>query len=102
MADPLIVVCPEKVWTKVITAITTGFIRKPESEGGYKFYWTYRDNRGAAPSNSDITDDGNSQILFSELNNEELLFPTPADIYIMVKDADTGNDTSSKVSIALP
>ena len=102
MADPLIVACPEAVWTKIGTAVTTGFVRKPLSEGAYKFYWTYRDTGEAPPDNSDITDGDNAQILFAESNNEELSFPTPADVYIQVKDSDGNTDTSSKVSVALP
>jgi hypothetical protein len=103
MANPLIVVCPEKEWTKVATAITTGFIRRPLDMGQFSYRWTYRDTGGVVPDNNDASDGGNAQLLFTGSdNNVEMSFPSPADVYVRPRDSDDKSDVSANVSVALP
>jgi hypothetical protein len=52
MADPVLTACPQGVWTKVATNVTTGMIHvislKPN-----KYHQTYRDTTGVAPTTLD-------------------------------------------------
>jgi hypothetical protein len=102
MADPVIVQCIEKVWTKVVTAATTGKLRLPLDMGQFGFRWTYRDTGGVAPANGDDIDGGNAQTLFDEGTEVELSFPTPADVYVRPRDANDEEDATADISVALP
>jgi len=51
MADPVLIACPADVWTKVATNVTTGLINIFKKTNT-RYYQTYRDTGGGAPSNT--------------------------------------------------
>lgn len=53
MADPVIVACPQNVWTKVATNVTSGLVHIKNNNPGV-YLQTYRVTAGAAPD--DVTD----------------------------------------------
>ena len=62
MADPVIIACPEGVWTKVATNQTTGVIHVLTTSAEYR--QTYRASGGAVPTDETeaVPFDGSLQI----------------------------------------
>lgn len=105
MSDPRLVICPEKKWTKIndsSAGITTGFINIPFDMGEYSYRVAARDSGNTAPVDSDASDGGNALKIFIKDTQEELTFPTPADVYIRVRDANDKQDSSAAISVWLP
>ena len=50
MPNPVLVSCPEGVWTKVATNVTSGQVNKKVGESGITYFRTYRVTGDAAPT----------------------------------------------------
>lgn len=101
MANPTLVTCNEGQWTKVATAVVTGWLRKPKAAMSFNFYWTSRDTGGTAPSNSDDTDGGLAMPLFERTNNEQISSVTQQDFYVWVENADDDTADSTVIRVDL-
>lgn len=94
---------PEREWTIVATAVTSGTIRRPLNMGQYSFFWTTRASGGAAPSDTTDTSDieldsGDAQRLFDNNVSEEIASSSSIDVYIWAyNNDDDSSDTASLI-----
>ena len=75
MSNPIFIDCPEGAWTKIATAVITGFVHRKNHIP--KYLQTYKQTGEAAPT---LLSDGVG--LFLEFNTEEITDSNPIDVYI--------------------
>ncbi len=79
MANPLVVPCPEGVWTKIATNVVTGNIRTLRTTPNV-YFQTYRDTGTAAP-----VDRSDAVVLREE---EPIKNSVSIDVYVWAEGAD--------------